>query len=262
METNVGNKVLKTIKKLQRLSENNTSGAEAELAAERALRLMREYAISQADVDAADAEREDPLVRMNIYLDGLKAIPYGEKETHVYKLAGWKRNLVFAVGHYLGIRASYFEGTAKMALYGHQSDCLATIHLYNVCARQIDRQCGAYMVDRKAKNIENGRYWANDSGTSRTAGFAFRESAVKGLEAKFASLTEESQMDHAEGHALVVTRKAKVSEWVDANYTFTVGKSGLGGNAGWSTAGFTAGKNLSLSADREISGSAAKSLPG
>lgn len=232
---------------------------ESEEAARQLLRLMREHAITEADMDAAANKVEDPLIQQKCYLDGLACLAFDKRTRRVFKLAKWKRALFFAIGEYLGLQTSYRSGTAVMHFYGHQSDCLAAMGLYDVCARQIDRECRAYLRDCKARVEADGEFY--DSGSARTDGFSFRESAVDGLEAKFATLTEESETDHAEGHALVVTRAKKVEDWVKATYHFKAGSSSdYTGSSGYCSEGYAAGLSLKLTEDRALGTTATEAL--
>lgn len=232
---------------------------ESEEAARQLLRLMREHALSEADLDAAATRVEDPMIQQTCYLDGLQCLPYDKKTRTVHGLAKWKRQLFFAIAEYLGLQSSYISGRAVMSFYGHQSDCFAAMTLYEVCARQIDRECRAHLKAEREKADAEGYFVY--SGEARTEGFCFRESAVDGLEAKFADLTEESETQHAEGHALVVTKAKKVEDWTKAHYTFKAGSSSdYTGSAGYSQKGYETGLSLKLTEDRALGTAATEPL--
>lgn len=246
----VSEKILSRALKIQARTRSDNPH-ESEEAARQLLRLMREHALSEADLDAAAHRVEDPLIRQRCYLDGLQCLAFDKKTRQVYGLAKWKRALFLAIGEYLGLQTSWRSGTAVLSFYGHQSDCLAAMGLYDICARQIDRECRAWLRAEKAREEAAG--WFIDSGEARSKGFSFRESAVEGLEVKFEALTEESAVDHTEGHALVVTRAKKVEDWTKATYTFRVGSSAdYTGSAGHCGAGYEAGMKLKLAEDKAI----------
>jgi hypothetical protein len=249
-------KIVDRIRKLQGLAQS-PNPHEAEAAAEQALRLMREHAVSQRDVDEAVQAASDPLVKRSLYLEGFRLVDYAEKTKHVHWVAGWKRSLANAVGEYLGLQSSYKGGTAVFSYYGHTSDIAAAVELYGVCARQIDRGCQAWLKEEKRKDP----FWTLQDG--RDGGFRYKESAVDGLESKFEELLRESAVDHAEGHALVLSRKQKVSSWVNATYTFKKGNLGdFGGRVGFESAGYETGRKLKLTSDVGIEGRTRKGLPG
>ena len=245
-------KIIERIARLQKLAGNNPEPLEAEAAAAQALRLQIEHAVSQAEIDASLREEQDPLVEQNCYFTSDRLMLDRERmDAGIYleKTANWKRLLAFAIVHYLGIRAAFHANSPYFDLYGHLSDCTAARELYTVCARQIIRQGAAWLAEEKERRKADWESWTPSE--ARSAGFAFKESAIKGLKAKFAELAAESVEAQVEGTALVRARKQEVAEWVEANYSF--GKSvQIGGDVGWNTAGFEAGKALSLIGDKVL----------
>lgn len=256
-------KILDRIDKLQKLSANNNNPNEAEQAAEQAMRLMREHAVSQAEVDAVATMKEDPMVRQACYLDGLRVIPYEEKTVHIYKTAAWKRSLFGNVANYFGLRWSWRPGTAIMTVYGHLSDVQAAMKLYGTCARQIDRTCADWCARQKKLCLDEGRWWGWDIGIAKAKACQFRESAVQGLQAKFNALTRESAAEHATEHGLVLSRRSAVSAWVDATYTFAKGKSAglVSGERGYNPDGYRVGRELKLTEDAELEAGKRRALP-
>lgn len=253
-------KLVKRVAKLQSLA-TSTNPNEAEQAAKQALRLMREHCISQADVDAIKDEKPDPLICRELYIDGLRLVDLKDVLRRVYRVAGWKRALFFAVGEYMGLRGAYYPGKAFVDYMGFASDVQAAVNLFEVCAKQIHRQGEAHLAKIRATPNNDQRWWT--PADYRTEGFSFKESAVEGLQSKFADLMKESEIEDSTGHGLVLNRKAQVSDWVDANYSFKEGKGeGLGGEVGYSQAGYQAGRELSLIGDAELSGSAARKALG
>lgn len=236
-------KIINKVKKLQNTAAR-AEGNEAETAARIALKLMREHALSQADLDAFDTE-EDPLVRYEVHFDGLCLVTSKEVQNWFNKTAGWKRALASAVGGYLGLRTSYREGRPTWAFYGHRSDCLEAVKLYGICAAQIDAECKAYLKAERQRYERTRHLWW-DRGIAKTKGASFRETAVAGLLSKFNDLMFESHEEHAEAHALVIDRRKKVSNWVDTTYSFRKGSGAGFGNAGWNAEGYDTGKSLRL----------------
>jgi len=253
-------KIIDRVLKLKKLS-TSPNPHEAEQAAALALKLQREHAITQADLDAATQVLEDPLVARHSYLTGLRCPASTELVLgdYVQRTSPWKRNLFEAIGVYLGLRVSYTPSTPRMTWYGHASDVTAAAKLYEVCARQIDRQALDYIAQARAEDVRiHGAY---SDFNSKGEGAAFRESAVAGLAAKFEELSQESAETEEQGHALVLTRKQKVSDWVDANYTFKTGTGvGFGGDKGYNPAGYEAGKKLNLNADAGLDAANYKKL--
>lgn len=258
-------KLVQRVLKLKALAESENPH-EAEAAAARAMELMREHAITAADLDAVAQQVADPLVERPYYLDGLRLRRTEEEGGWISRVAPWKRSLFFAVADYFGLRSSYAPGTALMRFYGHTSDVEAAARLYEVCTRQIDRQARESI----ARASEYQRSWQGygfDRAEGRAHGRAFRSSAVHGLKNKFNALTRESAQDHTQVHGLVLARRQKVSDWVDSTYHITPGKgigllSSDGEEEGWSDEGYQAGQKLSLTADPELDERKRKALPG
>lgn len=256
-------KLVQRVLKLKALAESDNPH-EAEVAAARAMELMRAHAITAADLDAVARQAEDPLVEQPRYLDGLRMRRVEESGAWISRVAPWKRTLFFTVAEYFGLRSSYAPGTAIVRFYGHLSDVEAAARLYEVCARQIDRQALESIARASAAQQERLGF-GFDRAEGRAHGRAFRASAVHGLEAKFDELTRESAQDHAQVHGLVLARRQKVNDWVDANYKISPGTGAglLSGDLdedGWSDEGYQAGQKLSLVADAEIEGAARKAL--
>ena len=80
----------------------------------------------------------------------------------------------------------------------------------------------------------------------------FRRSAVRGLHSKLDEIRKDTQAENAEGFALVRSRRQKVDEWVSDNYKF---RSGTSTDYCHNSAGYKAGRNVSLSAGVGSSGS-------
>lgn len=256
-------KLVHRVLKLQALATSDNQH-EAEIAAAQAMELMRAHAITAADLDAVARQVSDPLVEQPRLLDGLRLRRFEEPGRWPQRVLSWKRSLFSRVADYFGLRSSYSPGTPIVRFYGHLSDVEAAAQLYEVCARQIDRQALASIA--KASEAQRKVLgYGFDKAEGKAHGRAFRSSAVHGLAAKFDELTHDSEKNHSQEHGLVVTRRQQVSDWVDANYKIEPGTgSGLlsddGEDEGWSNEGFEAGKKLSLTADAEIGAHERKAL--
>ena len=245
--------------KLRNMAADQSSPVEAERAAALYLELLKKHCLNEADVDAAAGRPADPIEARELVIDGLRLCLPDERESIQLKVAEWKRLLMCAVAKYCCCRSSFVIGTQWVTLYGHKSDIDAACELFRICAAQIDRECKAHLQKKADEAANRGRYWGKSEG--RSAGFAFRESAVRGLESTLDDLMAESSKAEAESHALVVNRKKEVDDWVDASYSFK--KVKVGGRADWSQEGYTAGQNLKLNDDdRSLAGSAIKGLIG
>lgn len=269
MASTAPKKILQTILKCQELAAKNSNQNEAEVAAKRALDLMLQHAVTQADLDAERAAVEDPLVKKPVVLDGTRCIDFAAwvaerraqgRHWGLRKLSTWKRNLASEVARYMQLRFSYVEGSKEVSFYGFRSDCEAAARLYEVCARQIDAQCKAYLRERRED------FWRESSGEQLSVASDWKQSAVRGLAARFEEILEESRAEAGEevqtAHALVFTRKQKVDDWVNATYKFGKGSSAAFGNQGWNLDGFEAGKNLKLHDHAGLGGGATKALEG
>jgi hypothetical protein len=247
-------KVIDRVRKLQQLATSDNEN-EASVAAELALRLMREHAITRADLDAAIAAVADPMESKQFALWGLQLVVVEDdnfldlrKEHGRFPRATsvWKRALFSAVADYLGLRMTFVPNTPWMTFYGFRSDIEHGVKLYAACARQIERQALAFL-EQKRETLD---YF--DAGTMKSLGASFRESAVSGLEAKFRALMRTSAQEHHEGHALVLGRKQAVDSWFDGSYSFGRSNKGMTPRGEHCGEGYAAGKHLSLVEDRAI----------
>lgn len=235
----MSNKIIDRVRKLLALAEGS-SGHEAETAAAMARRLMREHAVSMESVEASDRPT-DPLVKVHVVFRGL-TLSRDLTSSRPARTAWWKRELASAVGRYLDLRNAYSKGSSSWFFYGYQSDVEVALYLYDVCARQIDVACRAYLREKKECH---SYYW--DRGMSRTASTEFRQSAVEGLRTKFHDLKKTEKTEDPGGFALMLNRKSAVNQWVADNFSFGSSKN-WGGSAGYSSAGYTAGRNVRLNA--------------
>jgi hypothetical protein len=237
-------KIAARVLKLQALAAGS-DGAEAELAAKRARELMLAHALSQADIDAAAALKEDPLIQYGVRIEGNTLVQRDTPGKWYKKTAYWRRELCNEIGSYLDLYNSYIEDTPLWYWYGFRSDCTAAHRLWEICARQIDAQAKAHCATLAAEYD----WW--DAGMSKQAGTDFRDSAVQGLASKLRELRRTEIAAAPDGYALVVSRAAQVKEWVAANYSFDKGR-GFNKPGDYSPEGWKAGTELKLREDTGI----------
>lgn len=247
-------KIAARVLKLQALAAG-AEGAEAELAAKRARELMLAHALSQADIDAAAALKEDPLIQYGVRIEGNTLVQKDTPGKWYKKTAYWRRELCYEIGNYLDLHSGYIEDTPLWSWYGFRSDCAGAHKLWEICARQIDAQAKAHCAALAAEND----WW--DAGMSRQAGTEFRDSAVQGLAAKLRELRRTETEAAPDGYALVVSRAAQVKEWVAANYSFDKGR-GFSKPGAHSPEGWKAGTELKLREDTGIETNSKPALQG
>ena len=232
-------KIIDRISKLLKLAAGS-EGHEAETAAAMARRLMVEHAVSMQDVEESNRP-SDPIVKSTVVLSGLKTKTPVDVDHISYRCAWWKRELASAVGQYLDLRSTYTEGTNLWTFHGYQSDVEVALYLYEICARQIDKSCKDYLAKEKYQWM----VW--DSGLARKLSTEFRNSAVRGLRSKFSELKRTEAVNDPTGCALMRSRKSEVDAWFRDNIS-TRTPSNWGSKSAYSSAGYTAGRNVKLNA--------------
>ena len=238
-------KITTRITKLLALAESSNAN-EAAVAAAMADRLMREHALSMADLSEAAILSEDPMVT-----DGFEV----GKTT-------WSIQLAWALGSHCRVYAlrsnrythqhpwkgTPLKGGRKGRIFalgcGHKSDMEVWEYLYVVARREIQREAKAYraellqQLDWRGEIRINGR-WV----TERTAMTMFREGAVSGLAAKLRQ--QRYKADTAEESTALVLQDRAARAKAEAERQFTIG-SGYSGGVGSSRAGHAAGQSINL----------------
>ncbi len=213
------NRLLSKINKLRNLAQNNSNANEAATAAAMADKLMRDHAITTADLDLGALLSEDPLVC----------------ETHKITRASWSAQLAWAIGEHCRIkvlRSRSAEGTFAR-IYGHHSDVEVFLYLYEVARREIERA---------AKDHRTAMPWL-----SRTAMTSFREGAVYGLRIKLEEQRAAATQADTGTEVALRSRYQRAHDWCDTVLKREGTRVGVyGGGVGASHAGVNAGRNISL----------------
>lgn len=235
------NPIVAKIIKILALAEDQKGTSEGEVAARLAARMMRDHAISIADLQDVSTD-SDPLME--------SAIDVGR--------VTWRASLAWALAEHCNcaaLRATVTTSvrvvetgdglyrakrvgsqTASMRLFGHKTDIEVCQYLYDICERQVEEACKKWKKDR--------------GGASYSEGQAFREAAVTGLNAKLHSIRRaESSGDSDAGTAIMVRRKEEAAVFMRSVVT-TIGRyrGGSTGSYDAKAAGFAAGKEISLRA--------------
>jgi len=223
------NPIIAKIEKLLRLSQDQEGTPEGETAARLASRMMAAHAIEMASIDLTKGVEHDPM----------------EKQDMKVRVSVWRRSLASVLGEHCNCTVAYssIKGIGQfISMYGHRTDIELLQYLYDICERQIESEARRYV-----NNIDSD--WR---GGKKMMGNNFRRSTVAGLSTKLEEIRKDTQAENAEGFALVRSRKQAVDEWVNENYSF---RSGTNSNYGHNSAGYSAGRNVSLSAGVGSSGS-------
>ena len=223
------NPIIAKIEKLLRLSKDQDGTPEGETAARLASRMMAAHAIEMASIDLTKNTEHDPM----------------EKQDMQVRVSVWRRQLATVLGTHCNCTVAYssIKGVGQfISMYGHRTDIELLKYLYDICERQIEAEARRYMKDA----------YSPFRGGERKMGNNFRRSAVSGLNTKLEEIRREAQAENVEGFALVHSRKKKVDDWVKDNFSFRAGSSSRYNH---NSAGYSAGRNVSLSAGVGSSGS-------
>ena len=219
------NPIITKIEKLLRLAENQDGTPEGETAAKLAHRMMAAHAIDMASIDLDKQAELDPIERQGM-----------EVRTSV-----WRRDLASYLARHCNCRISYTSrrgrGAQRIHMYGHRTDIEVLRYLYEICERQIERSARQYV-----NSLDS--YWY-DRGDKKSMGNDFRRSATQGLWSKLAEIRKDTKAENAEGFALVVSRKQRVDDWVNEQYTFGKGRHTQYNH---NSEGYSAGRKLNLTA--------------
>ena len=223
------NPIIAKIEKLLRLSQDQDGTPEGETAARLASKMMAAHAIEMASIDLTKEVEHDPM----------------EKQDMKVRVSVWRRQLATVLGTHCNCTVAYssIKGVGQfISMYGHRTDIELLKYLYDICERQIEAEARRYV-----NSIEGD--WR---GGKKIMGNNFRRSAVVGLGTKLEEIRKDAQAENVEGFALVRSRKQKVDEWVNDNYSFRAGSSTRYSH---NSAGYSAGRSVSLSAGVGSSGS-------
>lgn len=243
------NKIIERIQKLLALAADQSDTPEGERAAEFAEQLMREHAISMAQLDTHEQEKVDPIT--------------GKR--YETSSSGWKKRVMWALARHCSCRAVYHTGMGSMTVVGHASDVEVCLYLYELCLRQIDQAAKDYLSDvagdatdywdispDKRHDYEyEQRYIAKRwdfepslRGFRRWLGTNFRESAADGLQSKLRAIRDAAKKADEAGTALVLQRADKASKEFQRRYPHLRTERSRGRLR--NDAGYGAGKNINL----------------
>jgi len=219
------NPIITKIEKLLRLAQDQDGTPEGETAARLAHRMMAAHAIEMASIDLDKQAEHDPIEKQNM-----------EVRTSV-----WRRQLANVLAEHCNCRTSYVSyrgrGSQGIHMYGHRTDIEVLRYLYDICERQIEQAARSYVDSLDP-------YWY-DRGDKKSMGNDFRRSAVSGLSTKLYEIRKDTEVENAEGFALVVSRKERVNDWVNDTFTFRTGRNSTYSH---NSNGYQAGRKVSLSA--------------
>ncbi len=218
------NPLIAKIVKLLALADNQEGLPEGELAAKLAARMMREHAISEADVNGVSLDT-DPLLE-GVILSGRTS---------------WRSKLAYVLAKHCNCTAlrhthninSGGSQTAYMKIFGHRTDVEVCQYLYELCEKQIDKATEDWKKTRE--------------GTRYGEGQAFRESAIMGLSQKLHDIRAAGQTEDPTGTALVLSRAKKADEYMRSVAKID-GKYKGGSKSGFSSEGYEAGRKIRLHA--------------
>jgi len=212
-------RLISKIQKLRALAVGNPNANEAATAAAMADRLMREHAITTADLDLGALLSDDPLVC----------------ESHQITSATWTAQLAWTIGAHCRVRvlrARTGRGTFAR-VYGHHSDVEIFTYLYEVARRE---------VVRVAHRHKRERPWL-----SRTSMTAFREGAVYGLRKKLEEQRDAAAKAETGTELTLASRLARARAFSEAEEARKGCKVGTySGGVGASASGIRAGRNINL----------------
>ena len=220
--------IIEKIQKVLNLAAATNGTPEGIVAAKMADKLLREHALTMAEIEDVSAPEE---------IDTDK-FEFGQ--------TSWQRSLLNEVCFYCSCRSYYYRGSKTVAVVGFAHDVEVAKYLLKIVSDQILAESKLYTRERP---------WM-DRGEKRAAGNSFRISAVQGVRAKFNALKRESAASDETGTALVINRTQRVDDWMDGNVKLRSAQRAT--RTRHCNAGYSAGQNVSL--HQGISGSSTKRI--
>lgn len=231
MNTNVANSALSSviakIVKLRALASNNTNENEMKAAASAADRLMQEYRISQAEIEATDSTQCEPFVQLKVSEGGRRT--------------QWREVLLSALVEHYGCCFYYQSHRSHITGKGVQS--------YTVVGRKSDTDIVQYMFTWLESEIQRlGRWHSGGKGVGYAA--SWLQGCAQGVRKQFSDLREAQRAQQAQSSAMVVL-DSRCGESRSAMQTMANTKQGkpVGGGVGNTSAlldGFGVGKNIKI----------------
>jgi len=223
--TNI-NPIVKKLKKMMALADDQAGTPEGELAAKLAAKMMREHAISMSEINDVSLEA-DPLV---------------EDRLDVGRVT-WRMKLVWALANHCNVKALRMKvktpgkgsNKAVARLFGHKTDIEILHYLYDICERQIQQALKKWKKERTARGLRN-LYGDCQS---------YRESAVWGLSVKLQEIRDAGKAEDPQGTALVLSRAQKSDEFMLARCP-KIGKYKGGSKSDFNRDGYKAGLDIKL----------------
>ncbi len=171
--------VIAKIAKLQALAANNTNVHEMQAAANAADRLMQEYRISQAEIEAIDASAAEPFVSLKVSEGGRRT--------------GWREELLWAlVAHY---GCCFYFNSGRRAGKGVQS--------YTVVGRKSDTDIVSYMFSWLEREIARlGRWHAGGRGVGYATSWLM--GCAQGVRRQFDDMREAARQAAQQSSAMVL----------------------------------------------------------
>jgi hypothetical protein len=171
--------ILTRLKGLLAMAHNQAGEPEGETAARLAEKLMREHAVSAADIPQEfDA---DPLV---------------EEITQTGARVKWRRLLLNVIARYCQCRLVFYQNDATVVkLYGRKSDVEVSLYIFEIATRQIT----AALYARPDKSIPPS-LWA--------------ENAVIGFNNKLKEMKDAATVSDTRGSALMIRRADEAAEFM------------------------------------------------
>ncbi len=217
--------VIAKIVKLQALAANNTNVHEMQAAASAADRLMQEYRISQAEIEAADASAAEPFVSLKVSEGGRRT--------------AWREQLLWAlVAHY---GCCFYFNSGRRAGRGVQS--------YTVVGRKSDTDIVAYMFSWLEREIARlGRWHAGGRGVGYATSWLM--GCAQGVRRQFDDMREAARQEASQSSAMVLLDSrcgASQTELERLKPELKTGRAvGSVSNNRGANDGYTVGKTMSI----------------
>ena len=223
------NPIVSKIIKLMKLAQNQEGTPEGETAARIANKLMTAHAVKQEELLEAGEETEDEIL---------------------YKQSGWRscnnvweRELYHILCIYMDCKSFYqgpfkpsaykYTGKYKIGVAGYRSSIEVVEYLYDLCHRQIQDACKAWV--KRLKPYKPTQPMRRN----------FRQSAVYGLSAKLTRMKTDAAQSASDSTAIVLKSRYQRVQDSLKNRKFRKGRSSRGG---FSADGYQAGKNINIKA--------------
>lgn len=173
--------VIAKIVKLRALASNNPSENEVKAATAAADRMMQEYRISQAEIEATDVSKAEPFVTLKVSEGGRRT--------------AWREILLWALTEHYG--CCFYFASHRSAYTGKG------VQSYTVVGRKSDTDIVQYMFSWLEKEIERLCRW---HAGGRGVGYAtsWLQGCAQGVRAQLADLREAQRAQASQSTAMVL----------------------------------------------------------